>query len=263
MEGTQNLAGKRVLITRASGQDQGFGERLRARGAMPVELPTVKIVPTADKEPVHAAIDNLATYHWIVFTSANGVRHFLNDIAGCAYPDKTLERNRVAVIGPSSAAELEKCGIHIDIMPEEHIAERLINALGDVAGQRVLIPTADIARDILTNGLRDAGAVVDRVTVYQTLPASRPDDLDEILPALHFLTFTSSSTVTNFVVWLQTDQPDVAIGSAVVAVIGPATAKTARELGLPVHVVSAKYTIPGLIEAMETFLCGRGENASH
>jgi uroporphyrinogen-III synthase len=244
------LRGKRVLVTRAKGQNEKFSRQLEAVGAIPVEFPTIQIVPPSDPGPLDKAIANLTNYDWLIFTSANGVTHFWQRLDMTDKGLTDLQNVRIAAIGPATAATLSKRQAQVDLIPSEHVAEALLEAIGDVAGQCILLPTADIARPTLVEGLQAKGATVDRVTAYQTKPVEEPGNLLTLLATIDILTFTSASTVRNFVNLLQTDTPATTIGQATVACIGPITAQAARELGLPVHVTAVTYTIAGLVEAL-------------
>ncbi|MFQ5612317.1 MAG: uroporphyrinogen-III synthase [Anaerolineae bacterium] len=248
------LRGKRVLLTRPAGQNADFARRLRAAGAIPVEFPTIRIGPPDDPAPLDGALANLDAYDWLIFTSANGVEHFWRRLQLAGAGRVKLDRVRIAVVGPATAAALMQRKIAVDLIPAEHIAEGLLEAIGDVRGQRVLLPAADIARPTLAEGLQAKGAIVDRVVAYQTRPVEEAGDLRAHLGGLDILTFASSSAVRGFAHLLEGPDPATAIGQAVVACLGPATARTARELDLPVHVVPETYTIPGLIEAILSYL---------
>lgn len=247
------LDGRRVLITRPAGQSDDFVQRLEALGAVPVIYPLLEITPPDDPAPLDAALARLAAYDWLVFSSANAVEQVWRRLAGAGLGAEALRGRRLAAVGPATAAALAGRGLAVDVVPEEHVAEALVQALGEVAGRRILLPTADIAPTTLADGLRQKGAEVDRVTAYHTRPAAPPADLAAWLSGLDVLTFASSSAVRNFANLLNTGDPAAAIGRAVVACIGPKTARTARQLGLPVHVVPDDYTVPGLVEAIARY----------
>jgi uroporphyrinogen-III synthase len=244
------LRNKRVLVTRAKNQNEKFKKQLIKVGAIPIEFPTIQIIPPSDTGPLDNAIAGLATYDWLIFTSANGVKHFWQRLAAAGKGLADLQLIHIAAIGPATAASLTRYGLTVDLTPSEYVAEALLEAIGDVAGQRILLPSADIARLTLAEGLAAKGATVERVTAYQTKPVEDPGNLPVLLPTLDILTFTSASTVRNFVYLLRSDHPATAIGQATVACIGPVTAQTAQELGLPIHVVAEEYTISGLVEAL-------------
>jgi uroporphyrinogen-III synthase len=272
------LLGKRILVTRTREQASSFSERLRELGAISVEFPVIRIAPPLDWQPLDDALRHLcgasfAYYDWLIFTSVNGVERVferLNEF-GLALPIAGV--TRVAAIGPATAATLARYGVQTDLVPGEYIAEGVAAALIEDAqrrgtslvGKRILLPRAAVARDVLVTELQAAGAIVQEVAAYRTLPVSSDDaqglSVVRMLQAgeLHMLTFTSSSTVRNFMQWLAGCAPDMveklkdsAAGEAlpVIACIGPITAQTARELGLRPQIEAATFTIDGLIEAI-------------
>jgi uroporphyrinogen III methyltransferase/synthase len=177
---------------------------------------------------------------------------------------RALAGTRLAAIGPVTARELANQGIQADLIPDEYVAEALLDHIGPVDGKRILLPRADIARPLLTDGLRAAGAEVNEVTAYRTVAAAS-EDVERIRRMLttgkiDVLTFTSSSTVRNFVTSLQ-PLPDLAQGT-IVACIGPITAQTAEESGLPVHVSAGEHTIEGLLNALVEYVAGRTNNSA-
>ncbi|HKV44171.1 MAG TPA: uroporphyrinogen-III synthase, partial [bacterium] len=209
------------------------------------------------------AIDRLGDYRWIVFTSQNGVAAFLDRLRVRGGSLRALEHHALAAIGPATTGALRARGLRVDLAPTEFIAEALVEAFAGgssagpgrhtrLRGARVLLPRALEARSVLPEGLRALGALVDVVPVYRTeaeraqSPAVRRRLLDGEVDAV---TFTSSSTVRGFVEVLGPEAPRVA-GRALIACIGPVTAATARECGLPVGVVARDYTIPGLVAAL-------------
>jgi len=248
---TNGLLGQRILVTRASGQNKKFSQELRAIGAVPIEFPTIQILPTNSPE-LGMAITNLSTYHWLIFTSVNGVTHFWQRLLTSGKNGADLSPLRLAAIGAATAKALQNYGLTVALMPDEYVAESLLETMGEVAGQRILLPVGDLARSTLAEGLQAKGATVDQVVAYQTKPVTDPANLLMLLPTIDILTFTSSSTVRNFVQLLPQARPPAAtIGQAIVACIGPITAQTAHEVGLPVHVVAENYTIAGLVEALQ------------
>ncbi len=277
VERARPLQGRRILVTRTREQAQALSERLRALGALPVEFPTIRIVPPADWAPLDSALRRLCDeqyYTWLVFTSANGVRFCCERLHTLNLDERVLQHVRVAAIGPATAAALAQHGIQADLVPDEYIAEQVATALIAESAQRdsgpqaerVLLARAAEARRVLVNELRRAGMQVDEVAAYRTLPAARSDEQGravlELLRArqLDMLTFTSSSTVRHFVQWLaQYDTPDTPAGALVehgrvaAACIGPITSQTARELGLDVQVEAREFTIDGLVEAIVSY----------
>lgn len=247
------LRNKRVLVTRAAEQNANFSAQLVDAGAVPVEFPTIRIVPPIDATPLHTAIATLDSFDWVVLTSVNGVRFFRDALIAAGKSVDDLDARKIAVVGPATAAELEKFGVRIDHIPPKHMAESLAATLPVLTGERVLYPTANIARDVLERELHQRGAQVERVTAYRTEAVTDPKNLPELLPTVDILTFTSASTARNFTALLHPVPPATAIGNAVVACIGPIAADAAHSAGLPVHIVPEKYTIAGMIAAMEAY----------
>jgi uroporphyrinogen III methyltransferase/synthase len=254
---TRPLFGQRVLVTRPREKAGGTAARLRELGADPVTFPTIDIRPPEDWTALDAAIERLASghYDWAIFTSTNGVRFFWRRLEALGKDARAFAGARLGAIGPVTASELTRRGLRADLVPDQYVAEAILDAIGPVAGQRVLLPRADIARPALADGLLDAGADVDEIAAYRTVPADAEDAerIRELLAAgeIDVLTFTSSSTVRNFVAALEPlpELPE----DTVVACIGPITAGTARELGLPVHVSASEHTIEGLLNALVSY----------
>lgn len=247
------LFGQRVLVTRTREQAGALSSRLRALGAEAVELPTIHVAPPEDWAPLDAAIAGLPGTGWIVFTSANGVGHFWERLRAAGLDARALHGIRLAAIGPATAAALEARGLQPDLVPDEYVAEAVAAGLGEVRGLRVLLPRADIARPALAGLLREAGAEVVEVSAYRTLrPEIEPATLRALLAGVTVATFTSSSTVRNLAAAARDAGLDlpVALAHALIACIGPITAQTAREHGLPVHLVAEEYTVEGLVAAL-------------
>ena len=227
------LAGRRIVITRAEPDAAPLAARLEALGAVSIVVPTIRIV-FADPAPLDAALSHLQTYDWIIFTSRNGVEAVFRRARAISGP-------RVAAIGVATAAELERHGVRPDVIPDQSVAEAILEKLGPVSGKKILLPRSEIARRAIADALRKAGAVVDDISVYSTLPehGRRPD-----LTGVDAVTFTSSSTVRNFVA--AGPVPD----GAKVVCIGPVTARTAREHGLEVTELAGEYNEDGLVAAL-------------
>ena len=248
------MQGRRILVTRAAHQADDLSRRLRVLGAEPVEFPVIAIVPPDDWSPLDAALARLADYDWLVFTSATGVQIFWNRFeAHIGRGAPHLQIPRLAAIGPATAAALRARGLEPQVVPETYVAEALAQALGDVRGQRILLARADIARKALPVLLRAAGATVDEVVLYRTVPVQSDLALADILAhgPLGAITFTSSSTVRQFI---ERVGPEglAALRDVPVACIGPVTAATARELDLRVDAVAQEYTMDGLVAALLT-----------
>ena len=250
------LFGKRVLMTRTKEQAGELAVRLASYGAEPVEAPTITIAPPLDWAPVDHAISEIRTYDWIIFTSVNGVSRFMTRLLARGLDSRSLAGRRLCCIGPRTAQELEKFGVRADVVPAEYQAEGVLAALNrrDVEKTRILIPRAEVARELLPDELRAAGAHVDVIPVYRTLMPDqnsvgwRRELMDH---RIHVATFTSSSTVRNFVMMLGgVEAVKPLLRSVMIACIGPITAKTAGEYGLTVSVMPSENTIPALVDAI-------------
>jgi len=252
------LAGRRIIVTRSRRQAGILSTLLEAEGAVVVEFPTIRIAPPADYAAVDRAIARLDQYRWVVFTSQNGVAAFLGRLRACGLGPAALGRLRVAAIGPATAGALQAQGLRVDLAPAEFVAEALVDAFAGerLEGARILLPRALEARRVLPDGLRARGATVDAVPVYR-VEAERGQDPETWRQLLDrggdAVTFTSPSTVRNFVEVVGSHLPKVVAG-ALIACIGPVTAATARECGLGVGVVARSYTIPGIVAALREAL---------
>jgi uroporphyrinogen III methyltransferase/synthase len=244
------LWGKRVLVTRPAYQATELVATLERLGATVILLPTIEFAPPTTWEPLEQALHQIDRYQWVIFTSANGVRfarHYLEASGGNV---ELFQGRRIVAIGPATARAIEALGVTVHLMPDEHVAEAVADALGDVQGQRILLPIAAQAREALGNRLREAGAIVDEVAVYNTLPTTpNPDRLAEAQRGVDIATFTSPSTVHNYFLLLG-EQAASSLAQAHIACIGPITAQAARDHGLDVTAVAEVYTMEGLTEAI-------------
>ncbi len=238
------LFGQRIVVTRARGQADALSSRLRALGADAIELPTIEIQPALDYDALDQAIAKLGVYDWLIFTSANGVRFFLQRLDRSAVDLRAL-RARICAIGPATRAAIEALHLKVDVMGKDYVAEGLLAAFGNqnLAGQRILLPRAAVARDLVPVELARRGAVVDVVEAYRTVAPAGGFDLAE---KPDWITFTSSSTVRNFVAIAGAE----ALAGVRVASIGPVTSATARGLGIDVAVEASVYTVDGLVDAI-------------
>jgi uroporphyrinogen-III synthase len=240
-----------VLVTRPEEQADDLVARLRELGAEPVICPTIQIAPPASLAPLDAAVERLASYDWVIFTSVNGVRYFFERMVALGYGSERLAERRLAAIGPATAAALAEHGLEVSFVPRQYVAEAIVAEIGDVAGQRILLPRADIARKALAEGLHAKGAQVDEVTAYTTVAATGAADN---LPAepVDIATFTSPSTVRNFASLVETRGQSAAdfLAGARIVCIGPITARAAAGEGLQVDMVAAEHTVPGLLAAI-------------
>ncbi len=254
------LFGRRIVVTRARAQAGELSAELEGLGAEVREFPTIEVRPPEDFGPLDDAIRALDTFDWLILTSVNGVDAFLNRLRHQGLDLRAIPRGtKVAAIGPATAEALEKVGLRVDVVPEEFRAESLIDAVsgGSLVGRRVLIPRAKVAREVLPDALRDAGAEVVVPPAYETVPSTEgKDGLAGDLEAglIDCVTFTASSTVDNFVRAFGTGEAVRLLGGTKIACIGPITADTARGHGLAVDVEATEYTIPGLIQAVVRLL---------
>ena len=250
------LFGRRVLVTRARAQAGELSTQLQGLGAEVREFPTIEVRPPEDFGPLDGAITSLDSFDWLVFTSVNGVEAFVDRLRHHGLDLRAIPRGaRVAAIGPATAEALERVGLRVDVVPREFRAEALIDAVADdsLAGKRVLIPRARVAREILPERLREAGAEVVVPPAYETVPSA--DGKDQLARDLEHgridcVTFTASSTVDNFVGAFGLDGSARLLSGTRIVCIGPITADTARGHGLRVDAEASEYTIPGLIEAV-------------
>jgi uroporphyrinogen III methyltransferase/synthase len=242
------LFGRRVVVTRTRQQASQLAHALREAGAEPVEVPVIEVAEPADGGAALArAAGDLASYSWIVVTSPNGARRLLDAVAAHGGDARRFGAARVAAIGPGTAAVLAGSGIVADVVPPKYVAEALLEAIPwpPADGGRVLLARAEVARDVLPDGLRERGWTVDVVDAYRTLPASVTEEQRGAVADADIVTFTSSSTVQRFVEAL-----GAGAAPPVVACIGPVTAATARELGLRVDVEADVHTVDGLVAAI-------------
>ncbi|HEY3423179.1 MAG TPA: uroporphyrinogen-III C-methyltransferase [Negativicutes bacterium] len=250
------LFGKTVLVTRAREQASILTEQLEALGAQCLEAPAIKIGPADSYANIDQAIQELAEYQWLIFTSVNGVDYFFTRLREAGRDTRALANSKVAAIGAQTARQLEKYGVMADIVPLEFRAEGIVEALaGFIApGMRVLIPRALVARDVLPQKLVQMGALVNVAPVYQTISGDTDGQvLAQKLQAgqIDLVTFTSSSTVTNLLNLLGSQGAQL-LASAKVACIGPVTADTCLEHGIKPDVIAGNYTIKGMMEAIVT-----------
>lgn len=249
------LFGLRVLVTRTREQAGQLSSLLAEQGAQPLELPLIRIEPPADASALDAALDRLGDFDWIVFTSANGVKVLWERLTGLGKDARALGGAKLCAIGPATARELEQHGLRADFVPEEYIAEAILEGIGPIKGKRILLPCAAEAREVLAEGLRLRGALVEEVATYRTLP-TEATGLKEMLKGVDMVTFTSSSTVRSFCQALGEEAASL-MGGIKVACIGPVTARTAEELGLNVDIMAQEHTIPGLVRAILEYRRGK------
>ncbi len=253
------LFGKRVLVTRPREQAAELCDALAALGAEAIEAPMIRIVPPEDPEPLREAVARAGDFDWIVFTSGNAVQAFLAALLAGDQDVRALKGPRLCTVGTATAEKLTTFGIKVDLIPSEFRAEALVQALvarGSLQGARVLFPRGDIARDVVSEGLRRAGAEVTEVIAYRTLieDAQRegePDIYGMLLErTIDVVTFTSGSAVRNFAKIYGEEQVADLLRNTEVAVIGPVTAQAAQQLGIRVSIQPGTYNIPALVDAI-------------
>jgi uroporphyrinogen III methyltransferase/synthase len=242
------LYGKRVVVTRARAQASGFAATLRELGAEVVELPAIRIEPRIESEEVQDAIARIGEYALICLTSPNGVRLLFEALAAAGLDARAFGGTTIAAIGPGTARALAAHGFVAEVVPERFVAEALVEALEpvDVEGRRVLIARAAEARDVLPDALRERGAEVDVVALYETVREELDPDAVELAQQADYVTFTSSSTVRNLTEALGDRFPQ---GARIVS-IGPVTSEAARAAGLEVAVEAERHDVDGLVEAL-------------
>ncbi len=261
------LSGVRVLVGRARHQASALSAGLRNLGAQVLEIPFIEIRKPRSYRALDDALKHLSEYDWLILTSVNGVDALWERLRKLRVVGKPIRRLKIAAIGPATRQAIERHGVKVNVVPREYVAESVVSSLRrKIRGKRVLLARAKVARDVIPRELRKLGAQVDVVEAYETVvPQSSRQRLRAALASQprrpDWITFTSSSTARNFVALL-----DESCGRAGgvhansnlmrhlkgvrLASIGPVTSSTLRELGLPVDVEAAEYTIPGLIKAI-------------
>ena len=251
----QPLSGKRIAITRTREQAGVLREQLTALGAQVIEIATIEIRDPASWEPLDSAIRRLEEFDYLLVTSANGARNFLRRLEACGRQVRDLKGLIIGAIGPATAAELAKSGVKVDVTPRQYVAEGLLEALGhrDLHGKAFLIPRAKVARDVVPRLLREKGGRVEVVEAYETVVPQLPiGELQRLLtPSPDVITFTSSSTATNFARLAGENNVSELLHRIAVASIGPITSETIRKLGLTVTIEAKESTMPGLVRAIE------------
>jgi uroporphyrinogen III methyltransferase/synthase len=253
------LFGKRIVLTRAREQAGEFARLLAAYGAEPITAPTIALVPPPSWDLLDQAIGRLSGYAWLIFTSVNGVAPFMERLKLARKDVRALAHVQIGAIGPRTAEELARYGLTADVVPSEFQAEGMVAAMSqhDLRGARILIPRAEVAREMLPEQLRMKGATVDVVPVYRTVvPEAGLSRLKQQIQAgaIDVVTFTSSSTVSNFVELIGgREEARRMAGKTTIACIGPITARTAEEHGLPVTIMPGENTVPALAQAIARF----------
>ena len=253
---TRGLRGRRIVVTRAREQAADLARALETQGAEAIVAPVIRIQPCENLAALRTALTGLSAYRWVVFTSQNAVQIVLDRLVAWGLVPRVFATTSIAAIGGATADSLRSRGVVPALVPDEFVAEALVEALieasgGSLAGARVLIPSAEDVREVLGAGLRAHGAAVESIPVYRTVPVQddfRPLASEIIARRIDAVTFTSSSTVKSFVNLVGPET--AASGRFVSATIGPVTAGTARELGLRDIIEAEPHTVPGLVESL-------------
>ncbi len=256
------LFGRKIIVTRAREQASDFAELLYLNGAEPIEFPTIQVIPPDSWDELDKVIDEIRGFEWIIFTSVNGVKYFFERLKRKG-DLRLLHGVKICAIGPQTATEIQGHGLIADLIPKEYRAEAIIEEMGreGIAGKSILLPRAEIAREILPQELSRMGARVKVVSAYKTIKPV--EDLEMVRGLLKnkeisAITFTSSSTVKNFLEMFNEGEVLGLIDGTAVACIGPITAKTAEDLGIRTDIMPLKYTMPDLTEAIVNYFAKRG-----
>ena len=253
------LFGKRILVTRPKPQANELVDRLEAMGAQAIEAPMIQIVPPEDDEPLDNACARAGEFDWIVFSSANAVDAFVDRLLEGPQDVRSLNGVKLCVVGPATAERLSRHGLKVDLTPPEYRADAVLRALSDtttVKGLKILLPRADIGRDVLADDLRKQGAEVTEVIAYRTVAVEperegEPDIYRMLLERrIDVVTFTSASAVRHFVRVLGAEPAADLLRTTVVASIGPVTAEAASQSGIQTTVMPSSYTVPALVDAI-------------
>ena len=249
------LWGLKIVVTRARAQASQLTEIIYALGGASIEFPTIEITRDPDLSHLHKTFREIEKFHWIIFTSVNGVEIFFDELKKCGLDIRCLNGIKLAAIGPATKAKLESMGLLVHLMPGEYKAEGMLAELSQriASGEQVLLPRARGARALLPDSLRDQGVTVTEIPLYQATPTGKLNQ--KALPDIKagefdYLTFTSSSTVDNFVAMAGHEVIPLLNRRVRIACIGPITADTAGKYGFDVHICAARYTIEGLVEAI-------------
>ena len=258
------LFGRKIIVTRATDQASNFVERLEDDGAEVIQFPTIEIQPVNDNAALDKAIACLATYNWVIFTSVNAVACFYRRLRENGKDARSLGHVRICAIGPKTVAALDQIGLCADYVPSKSSGTTIAAELDNVHGQKILLPRAKIAPDDLPNSLREKGAIVDDIPVYDTVKTSSDGreeiEADLLSGQIDMVTFTSSSTAINFFAMFDPDPPDTLLDKFHIAAIGPSTAATVKQHGLTASVIAKEASIEALAEEIIRFFT---QEASH
>jgi uroporphyrinogen III methyltransferase/synthase len=260
------LFGRRVIVTRTREQAGDLVQMLEDLGAEAIEAPSIRVAPPQDEQALEDACASAPTYDWIVFTTANGVDAFMRRLLAGSRDVRHLKGPQLCAVGLSTAERLSRYGIKVDLVPIEYQTEPILQSMreaGSLSAARVLLPRAEGARDTLAEELRRAGAEVVEVdafrTVRQPLPSAPGRDIYKMLldGEIDVVTFTSPSSVRNFVQALGEDQAADLLRMTIVACIGPVTADACERLEIEANVIPKDYTMAGLVAAIVEHVRGQ------
>ena len=253
------LFGKRILVTRPKDQSMELVDRLEAMGADAIEAPMIRILPPEDDGPLEDACARAGEFDWIVFSSANAVDAFIGRLLAGPADLRALGGVKLCGVGPGTAEHLTRLGLKVDLVPTEYRAEAVLRALSDhggVKGLKILLPHADIGRELIADELRKQGAHVTEIIAYRTIAVEadregEPDIYRMLLErSVDVVTFTSASAVRNFVRILGAEPAADLLAATVVACIGPVTAEAAAQSNISTTIQPSNYTIPALVDAI-------------
>lgn len=254
-EGQKPLSGWRILTTRARRQSGGLARPLRELGAEVIEIPTIEIKPPRSYKALDTALTKISEYDWLILTSVNGVEALFERLKRLRIKTTKLNHLSIAAIGPATQRAIERQGLKVAVTPEKYIAESVVQALkGKTEGKRVLLVRAKVARDVLPNELRKTGAKVDVAEAYEThVPKGAEARLNKLFASErtcpHIVTFTSSSTATNFLDLLAKEHY-ASLRDIHLASIGPVTSATLTKAGFSPRIEAREYTMDGLVSAI-------------
>ena len=251
------LSGKCVAVTRPREQSTEFVSLLNAMGARTIEIPTIQFIPPTNRKALDDACNGAQAFDWIVFTSTKGVDAFMERYIALENDVQSLKHVRLCAVGPATAAKLGDYQLVVNAMPKDYRGEAVAELLEKhVRDARVLLPRADLASKNLPGALRRAGAEVHDVIAYRTIPdESKRHEFSTMLidKQIDVITFTSASTVRNFVAMMGATSVPHLLQNTLVATIGPVTADAARSLGLTVTIVPKTHTVSGLVQAIAAY----------
>jgi uroporphyrinogen III methyltransferase/synthase len=251
------LFGRRIIVTRARAQASDFAECLESYGAEVIQFPTIETQPIPDNAALGRAIAQLSTYNWVIFTSVNAVEYFYRHLRENSKDTRSFGNARICAVGQKTVAALDQIGILADYVPSQYRGVVLAAELEGVEGQKILLPRASIAADDLPNGLRDRGAIVDTIPIYETVKAGA-EGREALEADLHngridMVTFTSSSTVTNFLEMFGSPPSTALLDQVHIAVIGPSTEATVKAHGFTADIVAQQASVESLVEEIVAF----------